>query len=215
MTRCGSQFPSARRVAAYSSAWTAHGGEALLPARVDGVCADKARRGAGVALRRGERRCVSDGPWLSSVLLECDRGLSLLLAVLLNPVLATITGSRLSVWCSREVAGRRREWAKEMEEKESENKELWRYHFRKASDVPRRWPPPNPKLLLKDFKILLHRRDMALARLCSSSAEANIDVPNRANTISIHGDNKVNKIDGDNHANNHCSKPDLLPEGNL
>ncbi|GER46794.1 ribosomal protein S21 family protein [Striga asiatica] len=90
---------------------------------------------------------------------------------------------------------------------------MWR--FRKASDVPRRWPPPNPKLLLKDFKILLHRRDMALARLCSSSAEANIDVPNRANTISIHGDNKVNKIDDDNHANNHCSKPYLLPEGNL
>ncbi|CAA0811524.1 PHD finger-like domain-containing protein 5A [Striga hermonthica] len=87
-----------------------------------------------------------------------------------------------------------------------------------------RWPPPTPKLFLKDFKILLHRRDMALTRLRSSSVEANIDVATTsspspelifANTISIHGDSEVNKINGDNLASNHCSKPELLLKGNL
>ncbi|CAA0826790.1 Unknown protein [Striga hermonthica] len=107
---------------------------------------------------------------------------------------------------------------------------LYKGNFHKASDVPRRWPPPTPKISLKDFKILLHRRDMALARLRSSSAEADINVattsgpstgrspgpePNRANTDSIHGDNAVNKIDGENHEGNHCSEPELLPKGNL
>ncbi|GER50016.1 hypothetical protein STAS_27293 [Striga asiatica] len=107
---------------------------------------------------------------------------------------------------------------------------LYKGNFHKASDVPRRWPPPTPKLSLKDFKILLHRRDMALARLRSSSAEADINVattsgpstgrspspePNRANTDSIHVDIAVNKIDGENHAGNNCSEPELLPKVNL
>ncbi|GER38550.1 P-loop containing nucleoside triphosphatehydrolases superfamily protein [Striga asiatica] len=103
---------------------------------------------------------------------------------------------------------------------------LYKGSLHKASGVSRRWSPPAPRISLKDFKILLCRRDRALARLRSSSAAADVDVgtassprpdplPNRANTNSIHPDNDVSKRVGDNHVDNHCSEPELLPKGVL
>ncbi|XVF09182.1 hypothetical protein REPUB_Repub07fG0069700 [Reevesia pubescens] len=46
---------------------------------------------------------------------------------------------------------------------------LYRGNLHRAPDIPRRWLMPIPKISLKDFKSLLHRRDKALSRLRSSS----------------------------------------------
>lgn len=43
---------------------------------------------------------------------------------------------------------------------------------RVPSDVPRRWLMPTPKISLKDFRTLLHRRSKALSLLPSSSSSA-------------------------------------------
>ncbi|CAK9141419.1 unnamed protein product [Ilex paraguariensis] len=47
---------------------------------------------------------------------------------------------------------------------------LYRGNLHKAPDVPRRWLVPTPKISLKNFKILLHRRAEALSRLRSTSS---------------------------------------------
>lgn len=46
---------------------------------------------------------------------------------------------------------------------------LYRGNLHKVPDVPRKWLAPPPSLSAKDFKILLHRRNKALARLQSTS----------------------------------------------
>ncbi|KAK8511341.1 hypothetical protein V6N13_013757 [Hibiscus sabdariffa] len=50
---------------------------------------------------------------------------------------------------------------------------LYRGNLHRAPDVPRRWLMPTPKISLKDFKSLLHRRNKALSRLRSSSSSSN------------------------------------------
>ncbi|GMI72186.1 hypothetical protein like AT3G47850 [Hibiscus trionum] len=47
---------------------------------------------------------------------------------------------------------------------------LYRGNLHRVPDVPRRWLMPTPKISLKDFKSLLHRRNKALSRLRSSSS---------------------------------------------
>ncbi|KAE8658290.1 hypothetical protein F3Y22_tig00116971pilonHSYRG00054 [Hibiscus syriacus] len=42
---------------------------------------------------------------------------------------------------------------------------LYRGNLHRAPDVPRRWLMPTPKISVKDFKSLLHRRKKALSRL--------------------------------------------------
>ncbi|GER32084.1 hypothetical protein STAS_08141 [Striga asiatica] len=73
------------------------------------------------------------------------------------------------------------------------------------------------------FQPLTPYRDSTLRRgdidvtttLGPSTGRSPSPEPNRANTVSIHGDNTVNKFDGDNHTGNNCSEPELLPKGNL
>ena len=48
---------------------------------------------------------------------------------------------------------------------------LYRGNLHRVPDVPRRWLMPTPKLSLKDFKSLLHRRSKALSRLRSSTPD--------------------------------------------
>ncbi|KAK8684484.1 hypothetical protein V6N13_040511 [Hibiscus sabdariffa] len=47
---------------------------------------------------------------------------------------------------------------------------LYRGNLHRAPDVPQRWLMPTPKISLKDFKSLLHRRNITLSRLRSSSS---------------------------------------------
>ncbi|PPS11079.1 hypothetical protein GOBAR_AA09563 [Gossypium barbadense] len=47
---------------------------------------------------------------------------------------------------------------------------LYRGNLHRAPEVSWRWLMPTPKISLKDFKSLLHRRDRALSRLRSSSS---------------------------------------------
>lgn len=44
---------------------------------------------------------------------------------------------------------------------------LYRGNLHRVPDVPRRWLMPTPKLSLRDFRSLLHRRSKALSRLHS------------------------------------------------
>lgn len=46
---------------------------------------------------------------------------------------------------------------------------LYRGNLHKVPDVPRKWLAPTPTISPKDFKILLHRRNKALARLHSTT----------------------------------------------
>ncbi|OMO86258.1 hypothetical protein COLO4_21256 [Corchorus olitorius] len=48
-------------------------------------------------------------------------------------------------------------------------------NLHRAPDIPRRWLMPTPKISLKDFKSLLHRRNKALSRLRSSSSSSDPD----------------------------------------
>ena len=48
---------------------------------------------------------------------------------------------------------------------------LYRGNLHRVPDVPRRWLMPTPKLSLKDFKSLLHRRSKALSRLRSTTPD--------------------------------------------
>ncbi|GMJ14043.1 hypothetical protein like AT3G47850 [Hibiscus trionum] len=50
---------------------------------------------------------------------------------------------------------------------------LYRGNLHRAPDAPQRWLMPTPKLSLKDFKSLLHRRNKALSRLRPSSSSPN------------------------------------------
>ncbi|OMO52705.1 hypothetical protein CCACVL1_29111 [Corchorus capsularis] len=52
---------------------------------------------------------------------------------------------------------------------------LYRGNLHRAPDIPRRWLMPTPKISLKDFKSLLHRRNKALSRLRSSSSSSDPD----------------------------------------
>ncbi|XP_052481967.1 uncharacterized protein LOC105774015 isoform X2 [Gossypium raimondii] len=47
---------------------------------------------------------------------------------------------------------------------------LYRGNLHRTPEVSRRWLMPTPKISLRDFKSLLHRRDRALSRLRSSSS---------------------------------------------
>lgn len=47
---------------------------------------------------------------------------------------------------------------------------LYRGNLHRAPEVSRRWLMPTPKISLKDFKSLLHRRGKALSRLRASSS---------------------------------------------
>ncbi|XP_059640267.1 uncharacterized protein LOC132282559 isoform X2 [Cornus florida] len=46
---------------------------------------------------------------------------------------------------------------------------LYRGNLHRVPDAPRRWLMPTPKISLKDFKILLHRRSTALSRLLTTT----------------------------------------------
>lgn len=52
---------------------------------------------------------------------------------------------------------------------------LYRGKLHKVPDVPRKWLTPTPTISLKDFKILLHRRSKALARLHPTTSNPNPD----------------------------------------
>ncbi|KAH7857739.1 hypothetical protein Vadar_016025 [Vaccinium darrowii] len=50
---------------------------------------------------------------------------------------------------------------------------LYRGNLHRVPDVQRKWLVPTPTISLKDFKILLHRRSRALARLHSTTTSSN------------------------------------------
>ncbi|KAL2340836.1 hypothetical protein Fmac_008776 [Flemingia macrophylla] len=50
---------------------------------------------------------------------------------------------------------------------------LYRGNLHRVPDVPRRWPMPDPKITLKDFKSLLARRSKALTRIHASDPNPN------------------------------------------
>ncbi|GAV83859.1 hypothetical protein CFOL_v3_27304 [Cephalotus follicularis] len=50
---------------------------------------------------------------------------------------------------------------------------LYRGNLHKVPDTPRVWLMPSPKMSLKDFKTLLHRRNNALSRLGSTASSSN------------------------------------------
>nr|XP_010934374.1 uncharacterized protein LOC105054526 isoform X2 [Elaeis guineensis] len=49
---------------------------------------------------------------------------------------------------------------------------LYRGNLHRVPDVPRRWPMPPPAISLRHFKILIHKRSLALSRLTTSSSSA-------------------------------------------
>ncbi|XP_047970358.1 uncharacterized protein LOC125213714 [Salvia hispanica] len=57
---------------------------------------------------------------------------------------------------------------------------LYKGNLHKATDVPRRWPSPAPKISLKHFKILLRRRARALSRLSTDVATTSNPNPSPA-----------------------------------
>nr|GLL22269.1 uncharacterized protein LOC109191158 [Ipomoea trifida] len=68
-----------------------------------------------------------------------------------------------------------------------------------ATDVPRRWLIPTPKISLKDFRLLLRRRAKALSRLQSTSEVATTAVPATSNPNPnpnpIAADNPFSKVE--------------------
>lgn len=66
-----------------------------------------------------------------------------------------------------------------------------------ATDVPRRWLIPTPKISLKDFRLLLRRRAKALSRLQSTSEVATTAVPatSNPNPNPIAADNPFSKVE--------------------
>ncbi|KAJ9568191.1 hypothetical protein OSB04_004157 [Centaurea solstitialis] len=50
---------------------------------------------------------------------------------------------------------------------------LYRGKLHRSPDVPRQWLMPTPKISLKDFKTLLHRRSRALSRLQTTTTNPN------------------------------------------
>ena len=55
---------------------------------------------------------------------------------------------------------------------------LYRGNLHRVSDVPRRWFMPTPQISLKDFRILLSRRNRALSQHRSSTTAATSSNPN-------------------------------------
>ncbi|XP_027338534.1 uncharacterized protein LOC113852454 isoform X2 [Abrus precatorius] len=55
---------------------------------------------------------------------------------------------------------------------------LYRGNLHRVADVPRQWLMPNPKISLKDFKSLLHRRSKALSRLNATTCSIPNPNPN-------------------------------------
>nr|DAD40880.1 TPA_asm: hypothetical protein HUJ06_015203 [Nelumbo nucifera] len=47
---------------------------------------------------------------------------------------------------------------------------LYRGNLHRVPDVPRRWLMPIPRISLKDFRILLRKREKALSRISSTTA---------------------------------------------
>lgn len=48
---------------------------------------------------------------------------------------------------------------------------LYRGNLHRVPDVPRRWLMPSPKITIRDFKSLLHRRSKAMSRLQSITSK--------------------------------------------
>ncbi|KAL6524376.1 hypothetical protein OROHE_016047 [Orobanche hederae] len=101
---------------------------------------------------------------------------------------------------------------------------LYKGNLHKVPNVPRRWPPPTPKISLKDFKILLHRRARALSRF-RFAADASIDVATSSSPSSspspsrspnhINSDSRADNAANNNDVDNHCPGPELLSNGDL
>ncbi|KAG6386129.1 hypothetical protein SASPL_155020 [Salvia splendens] len=96
---------------------------------------------------------------------------------------------------------------------------LYKGNLRKATDVPRRWPSPAPKISLKDFKILLRRRARALSRLSTSPSDvATTSNPNPSPDPSCGNPNPSsarNTTTEINHVDNLCSNSELMVKGQL
>lgn len=98
---------------------------------------------------------------------------------------------------------------------------LYKGNLHKVADVPHRWPRPTPKISLKEFKILLHRRARALSRLGTSDFDVATDVattsnpnPSPAPVLSSER-NAASKAGDGNHVDNLCSNSGLMVEGDL
>lgn len=96
---------------------------------------------------------------------------------------------------------------------------LYKGNLHKATDVPRRWPSPAPKISLKDFKILLRRRARALSRLGTSQSDvATTSNPNPSpapNSDPSCGNPNPNTTTEINHVDNLCSNSELMVKGQL
>ncbi|KAK8499823.1 hypothetical protein V6N13_060886 [Hibiscus sabdariffa] len=62
---------------------------------------------------------------------------------------------------------------------------LYRGNLHRAPDVPQRWLMPTPKISLKDFKSLLHRRTITLSRLRSSSSSSPSPNPDSKHQVQL------------------------------
>ncbi|KAG6412239.1 hypothetical protein SASPL_124911 [Salvia splendens] len=91
---------------------------------------------------------------------------------------------------------------------------LYKGNLHKATDVPRRWPSPAPKISLKDFKILLRRRARALSRLSTSESDvATTSNPNPSPALNpSSAPDTTTEI---NHVDNLCSNSELMLKGQL
>lgn len=75
---------------------------------------------------------------------------------------------------------------------------LYRGNLHKVPEVPRRWLAPNPKITLKDFRSLLHRRSRCLTRLrASTSAAAAAAASNSKPREEAAGDNGRRRFESD------------------
>ncbi|KAL8464900.1 hypothetical protein ACS0TY_034401 [Phlomoides rotata] len=103
---------------------------------------------------------------------------------------------------------------------------LYKGNLHKVPDVPRRWPAPTPKISLKDFKVLLHRRARALSSLNDVSDEVGTTSnPNGAHAPDSDPDctsadpistcNAANDRGVGNHVDNPCSEGELMVERDL
>ncbi|GLT25865.1 hypothetical protein SLA2020_009670 [Shorea laevis] len=84
---------------------------------------------------------------------------------------------------------------------------LYRGNLHRAPDVPRRWLMPTRNISLKDFKILLQRRNKALSRLHSAaSSNPNPDSVPQIETHVVDGSTKDVKVGGER---SDASKPEV------
>ncbi|XAR65431.1 hypothetical protein NMG60_11009560 [Bertholletia excelsa] len=83
---------------------------------------------------------------------------------------------------------------------------LYRGNLHRVPDVPRRWLMPTPKISLKDFRVLLHRRSRALARLSRSTATTIASTSNPEPLPDV-----KQEQDGDLKEDNHAPESDSQP----